>query len=447
MFVSRSTGSDGNPGTVGSPKQTLAAASRYCLPGANIWLKAGDTWTGEQLTVQGGGTYATTAYDSSYTSTLTSQLAVYKAGAIYLDDVAKLTVAGANPTDADTYATLHCHYLAHVDATRAAKAAADSASTWVTIGRYGAGADPIIDGAGSKQCCVRIVDGFGTGAWKILVQLKGATVCGVDMEMSGKTNGLHVQVPSITGITGMPIPAGRIGSTPQVAGFANAWPSSVTAKNVNHIYYKAGEVTGCGTPGMFFECADVFVDTPNMHDCTDQSLWFIGTAGDRFPRVLIDGGVITKMMTGGWLNGTAGVALVDTDDVVYNGTEISHTTQPLHESDGVASDQELSAHNTGYLGCSLTNNSGPASLILVGTTDSGTLYADCTFSNNGTFDTTVSPIICRCDATPGPVVFLRNQSFRSAPGQKLFAATSHLTPAPTDTPNANWFYGPDNTVT
>jgi hypothetical protein len=431
--------------TSGAPWKTLAKlGSQTYVAGDTISFKAGDTWTGETFFPSGAGAYAVGTYNSTYSSTLASATATYLAGASFSDARADAIAAGKSGAEADTAATSYCHALASRDAMRAAHAAANAASTWITVGRYGAGADPIIDGNSVAQCCIR----FGTlyaGGWKITsLVCKNATVANIDCEPSSIAQGLWIDVPSLTGAGGMPLPGAADGNytTPMVPGFSNAWACGTCVKNVNYVYIKSGDTSSCDTPGMFFTCSDVMVDTPNMSNCRYQSLWFLGAS-----RCLINGGVITTMMTQGWPRGTASVALVSTTDFVYAGTEISHTTQPNGEADGTGSDHESTQHITAYLGCHIHHNSGPAFEILVGNTSTGTVLADCTFDNNGTHNPATDAIILRADATPSdPIFFLRCSSVRAAVGQKLFSGTSHLTPNPTDTPNANWVYGPSNTV-
>lgn len=413
------------------------------MRGDVISLKAGDTWTGETFFPLGGGLYAEGVYATTYSSTLASALATYQAGTQFSDARADAIAAGKTGAEADTAANSYCNALALRDAMRAAHAAANSASQWVLLTRYGAGADPVIDGNSAVQCCIRFPTDFA-GGWKILnVTCKNATVANIDAEPTALTNGLWVDNAALTGAGGMPLPPGGAGgNAPQVPGFANAWAAGFSIKNVNHVYIKSGDISTCDTPGMFFSTNDVMIDTPNMSNCRYQSLWFLGGS-----RILVDGGVITTMMTQGWPNGTASVALVQTTNFVYAGTEISHTTQPNGEADGCGSDHESTAHVTAYLGCHIHHNSGPAFEILAGNSSTQTVVADCTFDNNGTHNPATDPILLRCDATPSdPIFFLRCASTRFS-GNKLFSATSHLTPNPTDTPNANWVYGPSNTVT
>lgn len=397
--------------------------------------------------MRGAGLPNQTTFDAAYNSAYASQNAASLAGADYSDANTKLLAAGWTSGAADTGAKTFCGCVAFSAGTQAGHTASDGSAKYVRVTRYGAGADPIIDGAGLVNACIETDQTSGGGFRIYNLELKRALAAGIHAEAATSSENDWIESCYIHDIDGMTMPPGGADNTPKVPGYSNAWPAGICARYVNRLVIKNCTITNTGAPLMLFECSKVWVENCSQTQSKYQSVWLLNVnTPKRCREVLFRGGIVDQIAMLGWPNGTAAFAFAGSADVMLEGVEISGTAP---SGDGVAIDLESTCGNTTVWKCNIHDNAGAAFLNLVGTSTAGTIIADNTFTNNGTSDANF-PALIRCDNTPSDtIIWLRNTTTRRASpaGQKLFAATSHATPNPTDTPNANWAYGPDNTVT
>lgn len=138
------------------------------VPGDSILLQAGQTFSGGSFTVRGNGAFATSTYTSTYASSLATLKATCVASSEHATLVAAAQAAGATAPEATAWGSLWCDETAMAPAQDAAWAAAAAATQWITIGRYGTGANPILDGGGTTDFAIMFGDRLsGTGGWRV----------------------------------------------------------------------------------------------------------------------------------------------------------------------------------------------------------------------------------------------------------------------------------------
>ena len=435
---------------------------RY-VPGASLLLRAGDTWSNDTLALQGSGSFDSTTYDSVFSSNYSSALASYMAGTAYSDMHAILIADGASTADADSRASAYCDRLAFRDAVPIARDAANASSTWITLGKYGAGANPLIKPAPMQQTAIGI-DRASTGGWKIQnVDIRGGLIAGIHQYPTFGTSakGLWIEGCTITAVTGM-------GPESPPPPYVNIFSAGIAATMVDYVFIVGGEINACDMPAWVCGAHGGMVDSANWHHSVldhpmflwAQPIWSNQTPGKRLTDVLISNTTIDHLCTTGYKNGAAGFFLGAVTRVVFSNTTITNTVRNATIPDGIAIDFEYNCIDVAVLNCNIATNANavflmfenPVTVVLpptgYGATNSGTIVVDNTFNDNGTFNTTQLPALARVNEARNAdqVVWARNTITRAAPTQKLFgdfAIGSGLT----DTPLASWFFGADNTVT
>lgn len=441
---------------------TRASQMRY-VPGASILLRAGDTWARDTLSLQGSGTFDSATYESTFSSSYASALSAYLAGTAYSDMHAILISDGASTADADDRANAYCQRLAFRDAVPVARDAADSSSTWITVGKYSTGANPVIAPAQAQQVAISI-DRASTGGWKIQnVNINGGLIAGIHQYPTFGTsaNGLWIEGCTITGVTGM-------GPESPPYPYVHIFSSGIATTMVNYVFIVGGEINACDSPAWVSGAHVTMVDAANWHHSVldhpmflwCQPIWSGQTPGVRLTDLLIRNTTIDHMCTTGYKQGAAGLFLgAVTRVVIYNST-ISNTIRNTNIPDGIGIDFEYNCIDVALLSSNVHDNANavflmfqnPVAVVLpptgYGNLDSGTIVADNTFSNNGTFNPTGFPALVRATGTSqDKIVWARNTITRAAPTQKLFSDANQIPGNLTDTPQATWFFGADNVVT
>lgn len=442
FFVSQSGGNDANDGlTTGTPWKTLGKLNlQVFFPGDQIWLKQGDTWTGETLSMGGYGTYDVATYASTYNSTYSTNLAAYLAGTKYSDFHTLLTNAGYTDPVASNAANYYCTRHAIADAVAAGQAAAVSSSTWVTVAGYGGGANPMIAPGGTILACVQAPNGTRGGFRFVNIDLSNAQAAGFDFAASNATTAkaFRVEGGNITNITGMHVPQNS-GEGDYAAAGLNVFCG--TAINVWRADYTSvvGTTISLCDMGIYFQGSS---DTLALNVVADhlycEGHWCSLITSHLYPvgpqntiviqsRNIYQGGSVSYVgfQRGIWW-GTAGVQFNGGIDCGSRAHTVDHQTGIAGVTpDQVSYDQEgYGASGTFFLDCIATNGGGAFLLIdgqAAGST--GTIVAGCTStSNGGLFSGVTYPTFMRIfhPATLGDnVIVVGNTITRFVGTQKL----------------------------
>lgn len=145
-YVSALSGSDTNPGTQAAPWRTARKASQYVFQqGFKCRFERGGSYDGP-LKIHGNGTFDKTTFDATYTTALASAITTLNGDGTRSTYHAALITDGFTDPTANTLSDQFVASLAANIARKAAFAAADPGSTWLTYEAYGVGANPIILG-------------------------------------------------------------------------------------------------------------------------------------------------------------------------------------------------------------------------------------------------------------------------------------------------------------
>lgn len=466
LYVSSSTGSDTNPGTISAPFKTLAKVAQLGMfaPGASILLKCGDTWTNETLNLydRGAGWFASGAYDLAYNSTLASQISGYAAGtatppagAPTQAQMQTLLTVSETAGQATTDATEYARRLSVRDALIAARNTARSNSLWITIGSYGAGAAPILDGTGTTMIGIDLSGPNRTyqGGWKVdNIEVKNYKWCGI--RATNATQGLGrgvwitstVSVHNITGYvfnTTLPYTYGV------VAGSYFFMPSALDVTGVNNADV-SGTYNSNDMPVLASACSKSVIDGVSATNSNYESLYFDAAASTTlFQNCLLDG-----MCNGpGLPTGSTGIIYSNSTDVILYNNEIRNV--PKRTQDGTAVDFEASVIKGLFLANNFHDNADAAIELLANPgSEQYTMIIGNTLTNNGIgyAANTHGGVVFVNYAPPDTLdhIILVNNTITKAtsPVQSwLFSArNTTLTNTMTDIWSQNPIFGPDNTV-
>lgn len=477
-YISQSTGSDANPGTIGAPWRTLAKVNGLSLqPSTRILLKSGDTWTGETLTPSGNGVYDSAIYASTFSSTLSANTATYQGGAVFSAYHTQLLSDGVSEPAATDTANSYCIMRARADAIQAAHAAADASggTSWITVASYGAGARPKIAPGGAIKFGIKFATHSAfTGGYKIKgVDIDSCKVSAIDAEVVGvnphlrKASGLWIEDCKLTNITGMAVGVSFPGSEP---GYIPLCSSGVSTTLVDQLVLKNVEATTVDAPTSIFGGDGLWVTGCNFHDSNVmQTSWGgILTApgiitGSTYvtpiSNFLFEDSVISNMgATVGYAKGVAGVAMSNTRDFIIRNTEITLTK--ANQADGIAIDFEgniapdINGNTIPWIGlvenCNIHNNAGGAMLHNQNTGQGSNplsllIIHDNLFTTNGSSGL---PAIIgqRTGLANNNIVCTSNDMTRGVTQQKLFGGdATHVYSPLTNTPPAGYVYGASNT--
>ncbi|MGH7605586.1 MAG: right-handed parallel beta-helix repeat-containing protein [Gemmatimonadaceae bacterium] len=449
-FFVANAGSDSNPGTFAQPWQTLghAAAARTWVGNDTLALKANDTFTGETLSLLGGGTFDATTYNTTLASVQASAQAAYLAGATFTGFFNAMVAAGLSAPDATTEATAYCVLLATRDAVRAAFDAADATSAWVRITRYGEGVNPRIAPGGAINVGISI-DRSSVGGWKVSdVDVLNCQVSGIDWEPTAAGVGLWVERCRISNITGMPLPPGGVDNNPRVAGFFNAWAVPVGAELVSNVCLRNNRFETSDAGAFIWWGNDWLIDG-NYQDSTKyQPITLIGNLpypASSTQRCVLVGNTIYKQQALGWPNGTTGLQLVRLLNSVVDNCVITDTSA---SGDGTGIDFEAFLDRILVNNCRILNCQGSPIAMVASSSCTRSIISNNFYVNNGLQGVATNVGFCRSDPTTASCY--SNHTTRAGTGttQKLFSGTSHSFPpnVATDTPITGFTYGPDNVV-
>lgn len=439
-FYVSTSGNDLNSGsTSADPWRSLTKlATVGFLPGDQVYLKAGDTFTGEVFQPTGSGTYAKSTFDSTYSAALAAYTLAYQNGSVYTNFYNTMIAAGKSSGTAAAYANEYCTRRAISSALVDAHAAADAASNWITVTSYGAGANPKIapGGGASTHFAVYLPHTSFTGGWKFVnIDMRDAYCSGFDCELSS-IQGLMLEGCTLGPNGGMS--RGANGQTFPVGGYD--WYCS-TGCHILGSYVYVKDCTFPTNDVAFGVRAGSYnlVLNPQASNSIINSAYF-----DFNSYSMVKGGRISYTGTTGYSLGTSGLIIAGTDYVIFDGVEVDHTTNPVNNVDGVAIDLENTAKHTSIFGCNLHDNADGAFLCNNSSVTQGTYVVDNTMTNNGLKNPQGTGATGKFyPNTNDPIVWARNATTRAHANQKLFYETDI---GFTDTPRAIWTYGSDNTV-
>ncbi len=449
--MSDSSGNDSNQGTLAAPLKTLAAAAARGPfgPGSSIALKAGDTWINQTLAVPSGtrGRYAENVWDSTYASTLATQQAAYIAGTatppLSLPTFAQAKTArlnaGALDAEATADATEYCRRLAVTDAVIAAHTAAnsatDAANWWVTIGRYGTGANPIIDGAVAGVNTLQFgidlsgADTHYRGGVKIdNVDVRNCLVAGIRAEtgVANSQRGLWVTPGTkVSDITGVAFNGTTHTLNTPIPGYNHFTALGIDVVGVRNACLDGVTITNTDTPYFM-----IFGDEGLARNVTTSHSYYLHPYfGEFAARCVCSGGLSEFMCDIGIASGRAGMfTAITTDCVIFSGLELSNNR-------GNGLDFEGHLRGATLFACNVHHSESAAFLEFTNTgQNQGTMIVGCSFSNNPTCTT--------CDAgvpnlmqtgggaviTENKMLWLYNTVVKKSGHVNLFAGGDHTTP-------------------
>lgn len=272
VYFSQSDGNDSFIGSSTAPLKTLAKAAAVGPYGPNsqILLKAGDTWVNDPLRLNASshGLFAVSVFQAAYDSTFNTNNAGYLAGTLappnnlptFQSFKDLLVTAGQSDSSATSDATDYCRRLAIIDALMAGHRAAQPASTWVVIGRYGVGANPVLDGAvAGVNTALWGIDLTGDtavygGGFKIIdIDIKNCLVAAIRVESNTiAPNGLWITSSSrasVDHITGVAFNAATHALITPIPGYTHHFTAlGISAINIPYTFIEGYDVTNTDTP-------------------------------------------------------------------------------------------------------------------------------------------------------------------------------------------------------
>lgn len=436
--------------TTGTACKTLAkASSLQGGAGSTYNFRAGDTWTGETLSLynNGGGSFASPTFDSTYSSSFSSTNTACLGDSRFTNFKTARTNAGAGDSEATTDATEYCRRLAVDAALVAARDAAESASTWNKIQRYGTGANPIFDGNNAQQWCIELSGSSQRyqGGWKVdSVDLKNCTVAGIRAEnvITG-VRGLWVTGSTIDHITGVAFNTTTHTLNTPIPGYSHFTALGIDEVGVQNTFLDNLTITNTDTPFFVLSANDNVIDTVTL----SHSIYLHPYVGEFGSRTLYRNSITEFMCDTGLASGAAGVFVGVATDAILDNVDIRN-----NRGNGV--DFEGHDVNATVLNSHIHLSNDAAFLEFTNTgQNTGTMIVDSTFDNN--------PTCTGCNAglpnlvqtgggaviTANKMLWIRNTVTKKSGHAFLFAGGDHTGPTDTIT---DWItqgvFGADNTV-
>lgn len=424
-------------------------------PGSNILLKAGDTWSNEVFAIPAGsrGRFAESAYWNAYNSTFATNNATYLAGSQKSDMKTLLINAGESAGTADTDATEYCRRLALRDAVLAGHAAAQGASSWITFGRYGAGANPIIDGTATQQWGLDLSgsDQHYGGGWKIIdVDIKNCLVAGIRAEAAAATRfqrpGLWVTASSVGGATISAITGVAFNGTTHtldtpISGYSHFTATGIDTTQTQYTFIENYNITNTDTPWYCVTCND----SVSKSITATHSYYLHPYVASFSTRIVCKDCIVDDMCNIGLASGRAGVFAGTSTDAIFDGLESRNAS-------GNAVDMEGALVNCTFFSCNLHDYSQAAFLDNSNTGQNvGTMIVDCTINHCANVGTdTIANVIQTNPNVLGTdhLICARNTIVKSVNQTFLFCGPTYST-SKTNTITdriTNAIFGADNSV-
>ncbi len=439
------------------------------LPGVTIALNRGDTWA-ESFKPLGNGTYDSATFDSVYASTLATQTALYTGDGTRAAYRAVLVSDGAADPDtpADHYVTL----LARADASRAAHAAADAASTWVTLTSYGSGANAKIAPGGTIHAGISFNDSFFSGGWKIKdIDIDTAYIAGIVYDLGIGTphaNGLWIENVNISNITGMPVRVSGFPYPGLIAPYQCFCAAGIDTCGINYLRLKDVNIDHCDMSMLHFGTRYLYISGGHWHHMYIQGAIFGGypgaayatsEAGSTFYHLIenveTDNVAYAATPAGagpGFYKGEASMQSANMVNGVYLGLNIHDTI--LRHSDANAFDNEgqtAAGIPPVYLiqGCNFHDNNGTPFLQNGQLTESAAcvIIDGNTFTRNANTNYINPAVLGNRTVSTDPWYFTRNDIALGTAVQPLFGGDATNVYSPKyNTPQTGKLFGSSNTV-
>ncbi len=445
------------------------------IPGDSLLFKAGQTHSG-RWNVKGGGTFDSTTYDSTFTSAQATAKSAVQATGAYSTLITNATNAGQTAPQAATWGDIWSSQIALPTAQDAAWTAAQAGTSWITIGRYGTGANPILDGGSSSACAIYFTRP-SQGGWRIRdLEIRNYTAAGIAFSnhtadatglldvaetYRANVNGLWIHDCSIHDITvghGASPPWPNADATIFISGFDRPFATGISVLGVNYARVEDCTVNDTDMP--------LYMTTGQHHrvdQFTSTRSWWSHTAFAACYRGSFTNSSLTNQCETGYPDGSAALFLSHNHQFLVQGCTLSNTPRPVSPisgtqiPDGAGIDFETRQKHTVVDSCTLADNAGSALMVLQS-------YA-------------VGPIPAYCDANlwtrnvmtensyDGTYVALGRTAIAPAQGTMLWSGnqTTFLSPPvgisgvrwlqsgqsgnvlPGTTAGTPWIYGADNT--
>lgn len=376
-----SGGNDANAGTTEATAwATLSRASQDTyVAGDSLLLKAGETHAG-QFIAHGYGLFDKATYESTFATSHAAEKAAIVAGADHATLVANAVAAGQTAPQAAAWGDIWAAQMALPTAQDAAWTAADAsaATKWIRIGKYGAGADPVLDGGGTVESGIyfarpsmagwEISDLEFTGYTRAGISLANLTYSKIGTENPnelylGAVDGLWVHDVAMTDIALAGLPA----DPPiDLAGYNRGFATGITVLGVNYVRIEDCSLEDTDLP--------FYVGSGQQHrfnNITSTSSWWQHAELAAAYRVSMTSCSFTNQCSLGYPHGSAGFFSSHMHQYLVSGCTFSGTTRPdpnglggAKTPDGVGYDLETRHKHAVFDQNTLTGNAGEAFLVL-----------------------------------------------------------------------------------
>ena len=469
-YVSASAGNDNAGGTSQQfAWATLARASkRTYIPGDSLLLEAGVAHTGQFLP-RGGGTFDDAAFDTAFASAHASGKAAALASAPGLQLVADAQTAGQTAPQAAAWADIWASQIALPAAQDTAWTAAQSGTLWVTVGRYGSGANPILDGGGSVASAIYFPMLTTQGAWRFRdLEIRNYTAGGIfyypkshttvtDELYRGATNGFWAHDLNIHDVALAGLPDANPANN--IPGYVSFVATGIVAFGVNYVRVEDTIFDDTDLPfyigfGQYQRLEQI--TSPHSH-------WQHAELSAGY-RVAMTNSSFLDQCNLGYHHGTAGFFSGHMNQYLCQGCTFSDTTRPispingLQAPDGVGYDLETRHKHAVFDQNTLENNCASAWELLnsyalgpVGGGSAENLWTRNIMNGNG-FDNVVRSNVAIMFVQPNPAqgtaLWWANVTDYVAPGvNRWIQQGSSVNVIPGTAAGTPWIYGADNTET
>lgn len=431
-----------------------------CGPGSRILLKAGDTWSGETFAPPSTwhGRFAESVFLNMYNATLAANQAAYIAGTLtpsnslptFASFKSLLITAGESSATADADATEYCRTLALEDALYAAHRAAQPASAWIKFSRYGAGANPILDGTSTINFGIDLSGGSALygGAWEILdVDVKNYLVAAIRAETNTVApNGIwiHSSTPgasSIDHITGVSFNASTHTLTTPIPGYTHHFTAlGIDCVNVPYTFIEGYNVTNTDTP--WYNGGSNY---SGVYQMNATHSYYLHPYTTFCTRSFVKSCVMDDMCNIGIPSGKAGYIFSVNTDAIFDSNEIKNGLGNAFDSEGQNVNARLwnnNFHDYGSAAC-LDASTGGA--------NTGTMFVLNTITHCANVGTDTAPNFIQTSPgtlTTDHLLCVQNTIVKSVNQAFVFSAASYpstKTNTITDVITQGVF-GPDNSV-
>lgn len=316
---------------------------------------------------------------------------------------------------------------------------------WITLGRYGAGPNPVLDGMGVLLGGVKFDNIYSVGGWKIDgVDFQNYLLFAIDFECFDRaTQGIFIDNTTMDRITGAPVissgfptDGSALYPTP---GYHMCYPNAIFLWKVDNVILGTIRVTnsdgaiwtnGCNnvqtvgavTTDTTYRSGIVFASIPKTQTFTPAvpNVFYFGPGG-HYTSDSIDFGSNFQLLragavTGMWW-GTTALQVNNCSNVSWGPGEIGFVQRPGSTPDGVGFDIEGETTNVVVDGLDVHDCEGSGFLLFnhvwdgIPPTQTGTQILNSTFRKNGTLNPAALPLVMRLVANLSNNVVVTGNTF------------------------------------